>query len=118
MCIILTTKMKKFFIVVILFLGVVVVAASFSELETIVSALQKAHLGFFILAIAIQIIWFIATGRMYQSIYHLLGIQGKILTLSKIAAAANFVNVVAPTAGVGGVALFAAEARRRGHPAG
>jgi len=110
--------MKKFFIVVILFLGVVVVAASFSELETIVSALQKAHLGFFILAIAIQIIWFIASGRMYQSIYHLLGIQGKILTLSKIAAAANFVNVVAPTAGVGGVALFAAEARRRGHPAG
>ena len=110
--------MKKMIIVIVLFLGVFVIAASFSELETILAALQKAHLGFFILAIFIQIIWFITTGKMYQSIYHLLGIHGKILTLSKIATAANFINVVAPTAGVGGVALFASEARRRGHPPG
>jgi uncharacterized membrane protein YbhN (UPF0104 family) len=57
-------------------------------------------------------------GRMYQSIFHLLGIHESVLTLSRIATAANFVNIVAPTAGAGGVALFAAEARRRGHPAG
>jgi len=110
--------MKKLIIVVILFLGVIVVAASFSELGTIVDALKKAHLGFFILAVMIQFVWFMTVGRMYQSVYHLLGIHGRILTLSKIATAASFVNVVAPTAGVGGVALFASEARRRGHPAG
>jgi uncharacterized protein (TIRG00374 family) len=55
---------------------------------------------------------------MYQSIYHLLGMEESVLTLSRIATAANFINVVAPTAGVGGVALFAGEARRRGHPPG
>jgi uncharacterized protein (TIRG00374 family) len=47
-----------------------------------------------------------------------LGIHESILKLSRIATAANFINVVAPTAGMGGVALFASEARRRGHPAG
>ena len=55
---------------------------------------------------------------MYQSIFHLLGIHENVLTLSRIATAANFVNVVMPTAGMGGVALFAAEAHRRGHPSG
>jgi len=110
--------MKKFFVVIILFLGIVVIAISFSELETIITTLQHAHLGFFILAILFQVTWFITTGRMYQSIYHLLGIDEAILTLSRIATAANFINVVAPTAGVGGIALFASEARRRGHPAG
>jgi uncharacterized protein (TIRG00374 family) len=110
--------MKKFFVVIILFLGIAVIAISFSELETIIITLQHAHLGFFILAILIQMVWFITTGRMYQSIYHLLGIDESILTLSRIATAANFINVVAPTAGVGGIALFASEARRRGHPAG
>jgi hypothetical protein len=55
---------------------------------------------------------------MYQSIFHLLGVQESILTLSRIATAANFINVVAPTAGMGGVALFATEAHRRGHPTG
>ena len=110
--------MKKLVLVVVLFLGIAVIAISFSELETILLSLRKAHLGFFILAILVQLIWFITTARMYQSIFHLLGVHEEILTLSRIATAANFINVVAPTAGVGGVALFASEARRRGHPAG
>ena len=110
--------MKKLFVIVVLFLGAIVVALSFSELETILLTLQKAHLRYFLLAILIQLIWFITTGRMYQSIFHLLGIHEDVLTLSRIATAANFVNVVMPTAGMGGVALFATEARRRGHPTG
>lgn len=110
--------MKNLFTVFILFLGVIVVALSFSELETILLTLQKAHLGFFLLALLIQILWFISNGRMYQSIFHLLGVQEQVSTLSRIATAANFVNVVAPTAGAGGVALFATEAHRRGHPTG
>ncbi|MBI2332546.1 MAG: flippase-like domain-containing protein [Chloroflexi bacterium] len=110
--------MNKFFVFVVLFLGVVVVAFSFSELETILLTLQKAHLGFFLLALVIQTIWFISSGRMYQSIFHLLGVHEDVPTLSRIATAANFINVVAPTAGAGGVALFATEAKRRGHPAG
>lgn len=110
--------MKNLFTVFILFLGVIVVALSFSELETILLTLQKAHLGFFLLALLIQVLWFISNGRMYQSIFHLLGVQEQVSTLSRIATAANFVNVVAPTAGAGGVALFATEAHRRGHPTG
>ena len=110
--------MNKLFVVVILFLGVAVAALSFSELETILFTLQRAHLGFFLLALAVQTVWFISSGRMYQSIFHLLGVHEDVLTLSRIATAANFINVVAPTAGAGGVALFATEAHRRGHPTG
>lgn len=110
--------MKKLFIVAVFFLGVIVVAFSFSELETILETLQRARLRYFLLALFIQLLWFVTNGRMYQSIFHLLGIHEGVLPLSRIAAAANFINVVAPTAGAGGVALFAAEARRRGHPTG
>jgi uncharacterized protein (TIRG00374 family) len=110
--------MKKLFVILVLFLGIAVVAISFSELETIMSTLRKAHLTFFILAIIVEFMWLIITGRMYQSVYHLLGLDESVLTLSRIAAAANFINIVAPTAGVGGIALFATEARRRGHPTG
>ena len=110
--------MKKLTVILVIFLGIAVVVLSFGELETIVKTLQQAHLLFFLLAISVQLVWFFGLGRMYQSIYHLLGVQEHTLTLSRIASAANFINVVAPTAGVGGIALFAAEARRRGHPAG
>jgi len=110
--------MKKLIVIVVLFLGIAVVVISFSELETTLQTLKKAHLGFFIIAILIQLIWFVCNGKMYQSIFHLLGLHEEISLLSRIAIAANFINVVAPTAGVGGVALFASEARRRGHPPG
>lgn len=110
--------MKKIIFFTILFLGVIVVALSLSELETILETLERAKLRFFTLALLIQMLWFITNGRMYQSIFHLLGIHESVLTLSRIATAANFINIVAPTAGAGGVALFAAEARRRGHPTG
>ena len=110
--------MNKFLFFLILFLGVVVIVFSFGELETILLTLQSAHLGFFLLALLIQIGWFISSGRMYQSIFRLLGVQEDVFTLSRIATAANFINVVAPTAGAGGVALFASEAHRRGHPTG
>jgi uncharacterized protein (TIRG00374 family) len=110
--------MKKLLVIFVLFLGIAVVAISFSELETIMSTLRKAHLTFFLLAIVVQMIWFITSGRMYQSVFHLLGVHESVLTLSKIATAANFINVVAPSGGVGGVALFATEAHRRGHSTG
>lgn len=110
--------MKKLFVIIILFLGAIIVALSFGELETILLTLQKIHLRYFFLAILIQFIWFVSSGRMYQSIFHLLGIHESVIELSRIATAANFVNVVMPTAGMGGVALFATEAHRRGHPTG
>lgn len=110
--------MRKLLFVLILFLGVFLVVFSFSELETLLFTLQRAHLGYFLLALLIQTVWFVSSGRMYQSIFHLLGIHEDVFTLSRIATAANFINVVAPTAGAGGVALFASEAHRRGHPTG
>jgi len=110
--------MKKFFVVIILFLGIGVVVLSFSEFETILRTLRHAHLEYFFLAIVLQFVWFLTSGRMYKSVFRLLGIRESTFNLSLVATAANFVNIVAPSAGMGGVALFAAEAHRRGHPTG
>jgi uncharacterized protein (TIRG00374 family) len=110
--------MTKILAAFILFLGIAVVALSLDELETIAETLERASLRFLLLGMLIQCLWFYTTGRMYRSIFHLLGMHESTLTLARIATAANFINIVAPTAGAGGVALFAAEARRRGHPAG
>lgn len=110
--------MKKFILIVFLFLGIALVAISFSEFETIIKTLQKAHLGYFILALLIQTLWFFTSARMYKSVFHLLGMNESILTLVRVATAANFINIVTATAGMGGVALFASEAHKRGHSTG
>jgi uncharacterized protein (TIRG00374 family) len=110
--------MKKFIIVIFLFLGMAVVALSFGELENTLATLEKAHLRWLFVAIALEVLWMVNVGLTYQSIFHLLGIEEDRARLTLVAAASNFVNIVAPTAGVGGIAVFANEARRRGYPPG
>lgn len=116
MCII--TPMRKFLVVLVLSLGVILVVLSLSELEQTVETLQRGNLWFLLLALSIQVGWFFLVGLTYRSLYQLLGMRDSVLNLTQVAAAATFVNVVMPTAGVGGIAVFANAANRQGHPTG
>jgi len=110
--------MRKFLVVLVLFLGVVFVIFSFSELEHTLATLQQGRLSYLLLAFLIQIGWFFLVGITYRSLYRLLGMKESIMNLTKVAAAATFVNVVMPTAGVGGIAIFVNAAKKDGHPTG
>jgi len=116
MCII--TPMRKFLVLLVFFLGVVFVIVSFSELEHTIATLQQGNLWYILLAFLIQTGWFFLVGVTYRSIYRLLGMTESILNLTRVAAAATFVNVVMPTAGIGGIAIFVNAARKDGHPTG
>ncbi|GAB4542777.1 MAG: hypothetical protein Fur002_13650 [Anaerolineales bacterium] len=110
--------MKKFIAVLFLFLAAAVIALSFGEVEIILKTLRRAHLGFFALALALQALALFVSARMYLSIFRLLGLRESLFALTEISAAATFVNIVTASGGAGGVALFASEAKRRGHPVG
>ncbi len=110
--------MKKFIVVLVLFLGVAIAALSFGELENILATLRQAHLRYLLIALILEALWMGNIGLTYQAIYRLLGIEESRRRLTLVAAASTFVNIVAPTAGVSGIAVFANEARRRGYPPG
>lgn len=110
--------MKKFIFVVILFLGMAVIVLSFGELEKISETLQKAHMRWIFAALGLEGLWMVNIGLTYQAIYRLLGIEESRIRLILAAAASNFVNIVAPTAGMSGIAVFVNDARRRNHPPG
>jgi uncharacterized protein (TIRG00374 family) len=110
--------MRKFIVILVLFLGIAFVILSFGELKTIVETLQKANLWFLLLALLLQIIWFLVNGLAFRSIYNILELEESLQELTLLAAASNFVNVVAPSAGMGGVVVFINYANRRGHSTG
>ena len=68
--------------------------------------LQQGNFWFILLAVLIQFAWFLVAGLIFQSLYHVLGMEDTIYRLSLLAASAIFVNIVAPSAGVGGMAVF------------
>ena len=105
--------MRKFIISLVLFLGASFVYLSFSELQTIVHTLQQGNFWFILLALLVQGSWFLVAGLIYQSLYRALGLEDTIYKFSLLAASATFVSIVTPSAGVGGVAVFISEARRK-----
>ena len=105
--------MRKFILAIILFLGFVFVIAKLAEIQNIALTLEGGIWWFLLLALLVEILLVINYGASFRSIYHAMGIEERVGTLALMYSAASFVNVVAPTAGVGGLAIFISEARRR-----
>jgi uncharacterized protein (TIRG00374 family) len=110
--------MRKFVFIIVLFLGATLVFLSFSELGSIVETLQQATMRFIVLAMFLQLIWFLVAGLNYKTLYKLLGLDETVRKLVLLNASANFVNTIAPTGGAGGMAVFISAASKDGHPVG
>jgi glycosyltransferase 2 family protein len=111
-------NMRKFIFILVLFLGAGFIYLSFGELESIARTLRHGNGWFILLAVIIQFGWLLVAGLIYQSIYHVLGMEDTLYRLCLLSAAATFVNIIAPSAGVGGIALFISHAARKGQPLG
>ena len=110
--------MRKIIITLVLFLAVVFVILQFSELKNIISVLQHSNFRFLIAAVFIELIWLFNSATDYSSIYRVVGLKEKNYHLVLVATAANFVNVIAPSVGIGGMAVFLDDAARRNHSTG
>ncbi len=110
--------MRKFFFLIVLFLAVLFVFLSFSELQIIAETLEKSNWIFLSFAFLFQLLWVYNASTTYGALYRLMELKENRWQLCLMTAAANFVNVVAPSAGIGGMAIFLDTARRRGQPTG
>ncbi len=107
--------MRKFIIALVLLLGFFYVVAKLAEIQNIAEVLQKGIWWFILLALVVEGLWVLNCGASFRYIYRAIGIEEQLGTLSLIVSAANFINIVAPSAGVGGLAIFMSEARRRNY---
>jgi len=110
--------MRKPILIIVTFLSVGLVFLSFSELQQIIDILSHANLKFIFGALTVQLIWLYNMGVTFKSLYWLIEIKENSFHLAKVSTAANFINIVAPTLGVGGMAIFITDGRKRKHSPG
>lgn len=110
--------MRKIIFILVLFLAAAFVYLSFGELESILETLQHGNVWFILLAVMIQFSWFLMMGLIYQSLYQVLNMNESLSRLSLLSAAATFVNIVAPTIGMSGMAYFISHAAGNGKSVG
>ncbi len=101
---------------VVLFFGALFVYNYFSELESVLEVAQQGDWYFLGLAIGVELLWLVATGATYWSVYRAMGVDRPFKPFISIASASNFVNTVAPTGGVSSLAVLIADAKRNEYP--
>src|ERR1051326_1594652 len=101
-------------IVVLLSLFGLMSASHVGDLTETVDVLQRGQVGWLVVAVFLQLLWFANQAGLYQSIYQLLGLQTGAVRLLPTVLASNFLNFVTPSASLGAVALFLEDARQRG----
>jgi uncharacterized protein (TIRG00374 family) len=110
--------MRRIILLLLIIFGISFVLTRQDQAQQVLETLQKGDLRWLAIALLVHLLYLVNIGASLRAIYRLLGMNEKIERLTLLAAAANFVIVVAPSAGIGGIAIFAADAQRRGHPTG
>lgn len=108
---------RKIVYAVIVALAIYFIATNYQELILILEVFSHADGYLLILAVLIQIVWLVVFAANFQSCYNLLGLKESIRHLVPVTAAANFMNVVAPSYGAGALAVFLYDGHQRQKPA-
>ena len=110
--------MRKIIVALVLLLAIVFVFLRFSELKNFLNVLHHSNYRFLIAAFLVELIWMFNSATDYGSLYRLVGLKERTSHLVLVATASNFVNVIAPSVGIGGMAVFLDDAVRRRHSTG
>lgn len=107
-------RTSQIFLLVVSLLFIIVFIFKFGELSNALELLATGSWFFLAAAVGLQILSIVNKGAFYHSIYDYFGGSDTLKRLTVLAVAANFVNLVAPTAGLSGMAIFISEAEHQG----
>ena len=94
--------------------GMLALVHRLGDFESLLRTLQSAQPLAILVALMLQVLTLCNQPALYQALYALLGLPARWRDLAPSVLAGHFVNVVTPSAGLGGTALLLDDARRRG----
>lgn len=110
---------RRILIAFVFLLAFVFIFTRSAEVQKVLDTLRSGDLRWLGLGILVHVIWMANVAGSFSIIYGALGMRETWRHMMAIAAAANFVNIVAPTGvGVAGMAVLVADGSKRGLPSG
>lgn len=107
--------MRKVVLVGVLSLATIYIILRIAEVQQIADTFQQGDWRYFVLAVIVAAVWMVGSALLYWVVFRELGVNERLDHLIPVTAAAFFVNVIAPSVGMSGLAVFAGEARKRGY---
>ncbi len=104
--------MRKIILVIIALMAAAYIVFSLKELESIIDALRESRPLYLSLALLLEGVLLCNTGATFWAVYRLVGLKEGFRKVLLMVTAATFINLVTPTSGMGGMAIFLDEARQ------
>lgn len=109
------TKINRRWIFWILAVGFIwIIVSRYSEAQQLRQVLAQGQWGWLLLAAATQMAYYIAMAATYQAAFAAVDVSSHIRELTPVTLSSLFINVVAPSGGAAGAALFVDDLKRRG----
>jgi uncharacterized protein (TIRG00374 family) len=105
--------MRRALVILVIILALFFVLSRLEDVRQTAETFRAGNALWLGLALLLQITWLFTIALTLRAIYRLLGLDAALAQLVPLAITSNFVNVAAPSGGVGGMAVFVADARRR-----
>ena len=106
--------MRRLAFAVVLLLAVSFFFSQFGHFSQFVAVVQRGQPVWIVLALVVQGAWLVNQTAQYRAAYRVVGLDQPYRTLLPLVLASTFLNVVAPSAGISGLAVFVDDARKRG----
>jgi uncharacterized protein (TIRG00374 family) len=103
--------MRRLLVLALIFLSIIFLLTRVSEVQTIAETFQKGDWRWLLLAGVLHFGWMMSTGASLQQAYRLMGYKEGVFKMVFLGASANFVNIVAPSGGLGGITVLASDAK-------
>ncbi len=108
--------MRKIVLWIAVIAAILFIVVSITELERIAAAMSRGNWLFILLAFGLQVVCLINNSLTYQSLYRLVGLNETWRRLWLLSTASTFINMIAPSGGLVGVAVFMDAAKQRNQP--
>ena len=105
-------------LVVFILFAVVFIFARMAEIEQMGRLLASISANYLILALVAEGLWLVVASLIYQNNFKIVGIKEGFKHTFFLSSSANFANVVTPSWGMAGLAVFWADAEHRGYSKG
>jgi phosphatidylglycerol lysyltransferase len=110
--------MKRRWLLWLLVIGFMwLVFSRLTEIEKLVETLAQGKWPWVLTAVLLEVTHYLVYATLYQSAFCTVEVKSRVRDLIPVALGSLFINVVAPTGGAGGAALFVDDAARRGQSA-
>lgn len=104
--------MKNFLLAVVILLAIAFGFSSLGEMEKTVEILRSGDWRFLLGALIVEAGGLLIAGATFSSLFRVVGVQDSPRRLWRLATAATFANVIAPTGGMSAAAVLISDARK------